>query len=443
MRGHKVLVVEDEREMQRALEAVLEGCGLRVSTAEDGLHAMTKFKQDLYDLVIADVRMPRMSGLELLKEIKRISPLTPVVLLTAYGTVEGAVNAMKEGAFDYIEKPFSPEVLEEVVKRALASRPEEEKQKRRTIIAQDPKMLELLEVARTIAPSTAPVLISGESGTGKELLARYIHEQSQRRGRPFVAVNCAALPEGLLETELFGHERGSFTGAVAQKKGKFELAHRGTLLLDEVSEMPLALQAKILRALQEGEIDRVGGTKPVAVDVRVIATTNRDLVEEVHKGRFREDLFFRLNVVPLHIPPLRERKGDIPLLANFFLEKYAALNGKGIKGFSPETMKLLEEYSWPGNVRELENVVHRAVLLAKGPVIEPKDLVIDEGLVSRVDPPIKPGTSLKEMERWLILETLKKVGGNRTQAAKLLGVSVRTIRNKLKEYKINGKDLAA
>ncbi len=443
MRGHKVLVVEDEREMQRALEAVLEGCGLRVSTAEDGLHAMTKFKQDLYDLVIADVRMPRMSGLELLKEIKRISPLTPVVLLTAYGTVEGAVNAMKEGAFDYIEKPFSPEVLEEVVKRALASRPEEEKQKRRTIIAQDPKMLELLEVARTIAPSTAPVLISGESGTGKELLARYIHEQSQRRGRPFVAVNCAALPEGLLETELFGHERGSFTGAVAQKKGKFELAHRGTLLLDEVSEMPLALQAKILRALQEGEIDRVGGTKPVAVDVRVIATTNRDLVEEVHKGRFREDLFFRLNVVPLHIPPLRERKGDIPLLANFFLEKYAALNGKGIKGFSPETMKLLEEYSWPGNVRELENVVHRAVLLAKGPVIEPKDLVIDEGLASRIDPPIKPGTSLKEMERWLILETLKKVGGNRTQAARLLGVSVRTIRNKLKEYKINGKDLAA
>jgi len=443
MRGHKVLVVEDEREMQRALEAVLEGCGLRVSTAEDGLHAVTKFKQDLYDLVIADVRMPRMSGLELLKEIKRISPLTPVVLLTAYGTVEGAVNAMKEGAFDYIEKPFSPEVLEEVVKRALASRPEEEKQKRRTIIAQDPKMLELLEVARTIAPSTAPVLISGESGTGKELLARYIHEQSQRRGRPFVAVNCAALPEGLLETELFGHERGSFTGAVAQKKGKFELAHRGTLLLDEVSEMPLALQAKILRALQEGEIDRVGGTKPVAVDVRVIATTNRDLVEEVHKGRFREDLFFRLNVVPLHIPPLRERKGDIPLLANFFLEKYAALNGKGIKGFSPETMKLLEEYSWPGNVRELENVVHRAVLLAKGPIIEPKDLVIDEGLVSRIDPPIKPGISLKEMERWLILETLKKVGGNRTQAAKLLGVSVRTIRNKLKEYKINGKDLAA
>ncbi len=443
MRGHKVLVVEDEREMQRALEAVLEGCGLRVSTAEDGLHAMTKFKQDLYDLVIADVRMPRMSGLELLKEIKRISPLTPVVLLTAYGTVEGAVNAMKEGAFDYIEKPFSPEVLEEVVKRALASRPEEEKQKRRTIIAQDPKMLELLEVARTIAPSTAPVLISGESGTGKELLARYIHEQSQRRGRPFVAVNCAALPEGLLETELFGHERGSFTGAVAQKKGKFELAHRGTLLLDEVSEMPLALQAKILRALQEGEIDRVGGTKPVAVDVRVIATTNRDLVEEVHKGRFREDLFFRLNVVPLHIPPLRERKGDIPLLANFFLEKYTALNGKGIEGFSPETMKLLEEYSWPGNVRELENVVHRAVLLAKGPLIEPKDLVIDEGLASRIDPPIKPGTSLKEMERWLILETLKKVGGNRTQAARLLGVSVRTIRNKLKEYKINGKDLAA
>ncbi|RLA93531.1 MAG: sigma-54-dependent Fis family transcriptional regulator [Deltaproteobacteria bacterium] len=442
MKGHRVLLVEDEREMQKALGAVLERFGLRVSTAEDGLHAMAKFRQDLYDLVIADVKMPRMSGMELLKEIKKIAPRTPVVLLTAYGTIEGAVNAMKEGAFDYIEKPFSPEVLEEVVRRALASRAEALRGQR-PIIAQDPKMLELLEVARTVASSPAPVLITGESGTGKELLARYIHEQSPRKDRPFVAVNCAALPEGLLETELFGHERGSFTGAVAQKKGKFELAHRGTLLLDEVSEMPLSLQAKILRALQEGEIDRVGGIKPVAVDVRVIATSNRDLVEEVRKGRFREDLFFRLNVIPLHIPPLRERKEDIPLLASYFLERYADLNGKAVKDLAPETLDLLMDYSWPGNVRELENVIHRAVLLAKGEVLEPKDLVIEEGLSPRAPHPVRPGTSLKEMERWLILETLKKVGGNRTKAAQLLGVSVRTIRNKLKEYRISGKDLAA
>ena len=442
MKGHRVLLVEDEREMQKALGAVLERFGLRVFTAEDGLHAMAKFRQDLYDLVIADVKMPRMSGMELLKEIKKIAPRTPVVLLTAYGTIEGAVNAMKEGAFDYIEKPFSPEVLEEVVRRALASRAEALRGQR-PIIAQDPKMLELLEVARTVASSPAPVLITGESGTGKELLARYIHEQSPRKDRPFVAVNCAALPEGLLETELFGHERGSFTGAVAQKKGKFELAHRGTLLLDEVSEMPLSLQAKILRALQEGEIDRVGGIKPVAVDVRVIATSNRDLVEEVRRGRFREDLFFRLNVIPLHIPPLRERKEDIPLLASYFLEKYADLNGKTVKDLAPETLDLLMDYSWPGNVRELENVIHRAVLLAKGEVLEPKDLVIEEGLSPRAPNPVRPGTSLKEMERWLILETLKKVGGNRTKAAQLLGVSVRTIRNKLKEYRISGKDLAA
>jgi len=442
MKGHRVLLVEDEREMQKALGAVLKRFGLRVSTAEDGLHAMAKFRQDLYDLVIADVKMPRMSGMELLKEIKKIAPRTPVVLLTAYGTIEGAVNAMKEGAFDYIEKPFSPEVLEEVVRRALASRAEALRGQR-PIIAQDPKMLELLEVARTVASSPAPVLITGESGTGKELLARYIHEQSPRKDRPFVAVNCAALPEGLLETELFGHERGSFTGAVAQKKGKFELAHRGTLLLDEVSEMPLSLQAKILRALQEGEIDRVGGIKPVAVDVRVIATSNRDLVEEVRRGRFREDLFFRLNVIPLHIPPLRERKEDIPLLASYFLEKYADLNGKTAKDLAPETLDLLMDYFWPGNVRELENVIHRAVLLAKGEVLEPRDLVIEEGLSPRAPHPVRPGTSLKEMERWLILETLKKVGGNRTKAAQLLGVSVRTIRNKLKEYRISGKDLAA
>ncbi|RLA87529.1 MAG: sigma-54-dependent Fis family transcriptional regulator [Deltaproteobacteria bacterium] len=442
MRGQQVLVVDDEREMRVAMEEVLKRCGLRVTTAQDGAGAVEKFCQDLYDLVIADVKMPRMSGLELLKEIRRIAPKIPVILVTAYGSVDGAVKAMKEGAFDYIQKPFSPEELEEVVKRALSRNGRgQQGVKQWQIITQDPEVLELLDIAQKIAPSCAPVLITGESGTGKELFARYIHERSGREG-PFVAVNCAALPEGLLESELFGHERGAFTGAVAQKRGKFEIANHGTVLLDEISEMPLSLQAKLLRALQSGEIDRVGGIKPVPVDIRVIATSNKSLIEEVREGRFREDLFFRLNVVPLHLPPLRKRKGDIPLLASYFLNKYAQLNQKEVRRISEETMRLLTGYSWPGNVREMENVIHRAVLLCEGEVLEPRHLVMDEALAPRPLLPVEPGTSLREMEKWLILETLKKVKGNRTRAARLLGVSTRTIRNKLKEYRMSGKEFA-
>jgi len=434
----RVLVVDDEPSMCRALSAVLERFGLKVSTALDGLQGLTKFRRDVYDLVIADLKMPGMSGVELLKEIKRISPRTPVVLLTAYGTIEGAVEAMKEGAFDFLQKPFSPEVLRDVVSRALRPR-DQDSPKSRPIITQSPLMLEVLDMAREVAKSSAPILITGESGTGKELLARYIHEHSPRSRGPFVAINCAALPEGLLESELFGHERGSFTGAVSQKKGKFELAHGGTILLDEISEMPLALQAKLLRVLQEGEIDRVGGLKPIPVDVRPIATSNQDLSERIRQGKFREDLYFRLNVVHLKLPPLREREEDIPLLAEYFLEKYARLNGKPVKEFSPEALEKLSRYSWPGNVRQLENVIHRAVLLARSERITAEDLILEEEIgVGRMG----AGLSLREMEKRLIIETLRRVGGNRTRAAKLLGVSVRTIRNKLKEYGIDGRIFA-
>ncbi len=434
----RVLVVDDEPSMCRALSAVLERFGLKVSTALDGLQGLTKFRRNVYDLVIADLKMPGMSGVELLKEIKRISPRTPVVLLTAYGTVEGAVEAMKEGAFDFLQKPFSPEVLRDVVSRALRPR-DQDPPKSRPIITQSPLMLEVLDMAREVAKSSAPILITGESGTGKELLARYIHEHSPRSRGPFVAINCAALPEGLLESELFGHERGSFTGAVSQKKGKFELAHGGTILLDEISEMPLALQAKLLRVLQEGEIDRVGGLKPIPVDVRPIATSNQDLSERIRQGKFREDLYFRLNVVHLKLPPLREREEDIPLLAEYFLEKYSRLNGKPVKEFAPEALEKLSKYSWPGNVRQLENVIHRAVLLARSERITAEDLILEEEIgVGRIG----AGLSLREMEKRLIIETLRRVGGNRTRAAKLLGVSVRTIRNKLKEYGIDGRIFA-
>jgi len=428
----KVLVVDDEIGICKAIRAALERLGLQVATALEGSEALFKFRRDPYDLVITDLKMPGMSGMDLLREIKRLSPRTPVVLLTAYGTVEGAVQAMKEGAFDFIQKPFSLEVLREVVFKALY--PKEEVRKVRRIITQNHQMLHLLEMAKEVAKSSAPVLITGESGTGKELLARYIHEGSPRANFPFVAINCAALPEGLLESELFGYERGAFTGAVAQKKGKFELANGGTILLDEISEMPLSLQAKLLRVLQEGEIDRLGGLKPIRVDVRPIATSNCDLLQRIKEGKFREDLYFRLNVVHLRLPPLRERKEDIPLLAEYFLERYSRLNQKHLKGIEKEAMKKLMEYHWPGNVRELENVIHRAVLLAKSDLIRSEEIILEE--IGFNGDHLSP-RNLKELEKALILETLRKVNWNKAKAAKLLGITARTIRNKLKEYGID------
>ena len=449
MEKNQILVVDDEGSMRLALSEGLRRGGYAVDTAEDGFDALQKFRKEVFKMVITDVKMPKMSGLEVLKEIKKVSPHTPVIMVTAYGTIQNAVEAMKEGASDYILKPFSYEDLDAAIRRVMMSRswPEQPRDrapqtrsKHRIIVTQHPKMEKLLDLAKNIAASTATVLIQGESGTGKELLARHIVEHSPRRDKPFVVINCAAVPENLLESELFGHEKGSFTGAVSQRIGKFEMANHGTILLDEISEMSLQLQAKLLRVLQEFELDRVGGKGPIPIDVRVIATTNENLREAVEKGKFREDLFYRLNVIPITIMPLRERKEDIPALVEHFLSR------NGTKGtarreiaISQEAQALLLKYDWKGNVRELENFIERAALVCEGDVIEPRHFFLDGTVKPRSESKDVPvGSTLREMERQLILKTLEEVGGNRTHAAKILGVSIRTLRNKLNEYRADG-----
>jgi DNA-binding NtrC family response regulator len=429
----EVLVVDDEPQMLIAINETLRRQGHSITTAGSAREALCRLREKHYDLVLTDVRMPEMNGLDLLKKVKASTPQTPVVLLTAYGTIQNAVDAMKHGAFDYLLKPFSSESLESVVRRALASIPEREAGQSYEIVTQDPAFSLVLERARQAAASTATVLVEAESGTGKELLARMIHQKSPRASGPFVAVNCAALPENLLESELFGFERGAFTGASVSKPGKFELAHRGTLLLDEVGEMASILQAKLLRVLQEHEVDRIGGKEPVHIDVRVIATTNRDLDVLVRAGGFREDLYYRLNVIRLNIPPLRQRSGDILLLVDFFCRRYAKAFGKAEMKCSAAALDKLTRYQWPGNVRELENAIQRAAALSAAPVIEPEDLFMAEP-AAPADAAVKVGTTVREMERQLIQKTLENTGGNRTQAARLLGISLRTLRNKLNEF---------
>jgi len=426
-------VVDDEPQMLIAINETLRRRGYSITTAGSAKEALCRLREKYYDLVLTDVRMPEMNGLDLLKKVKASAPQTPVVLLTAYGTIQNAVDAMKHGAFDYLMKPFSSESLESVVRRALASMPEREAGQSYEIVTQDPAFSLVLERARQAATSTATVLVEAESGTGKELLARMIHQHSPRASGPFVAVNCAALPENLLESELFGFERGAFTGASVSKPGKFELAHRGTLLLDEVGEMASILQAKLLRVLQEHEVDRIGGREPVHIDVRVIATTNRDLAVRVREGGFREDLYYRLNVIRLNIPPLRQRSGDILLLADFFCRRYAKAFGKASVRCSPAALDKLSRHHWPGNVRELENAIQRAVALSTAPVIEPEDLLM-AGPAAPSGAAVQVGTTVREMERQLIQKTLENTGGNRTQAARLLGISLRTLRNKLNEF---------
>lgn len=447
MERNQILVVDDEGSMRLALSEALRRGGYAVDTAADGFDALQKFRRERFLMVITDLKMPKMSGLEVLKEIKRISPKTPVIMVTAYGTIQNAVDAMKEGASDYILKPFSYEDLESAVKRVMMSGPWSEQSrgrsdrgqlKSRAIVTQNSEMQKLLDLARNIAHSNATVLIQGESGTGKELLARFIFENSPRRDKPFVAINCAAVPENLLESELFGHEKGSFTGALSQRIGRFEMAHHGTILLDEVSEMSLQLQAKLLRVLQEFELDRIGGKTPISINVRVIATTNEDLDRAVAEGKFREDLFYRLNVIPLTIPPLRERTEDIPLLVDHFLKS----NGEKERprrevAISQEAQALLLKYDWKGNVRELENFVERAALVCEDGMIQPRHFFLDGVVKPQTESSaVQVGSTLREMEKQLILKTLDEVGGNRTHAAKVLGVSVRTLRNKLSEYRV-------
>lgn len=428
----RLLVVDDDIQMLSALEAALRSRGHKVQTATNGIDAVSKLKTFSPRAIITDLRMPAMDGLELLEHVRRTEPNLPVILLSAYGTVPTAVQAIRNGATDFLVKPFSQEALDAVLERL----PKETSVRRATatneIVTENLAMRALLEQAIQAARTDATVLVQAESGTGKELLARWVHDSSPRNKGPFVAVNCAALPDSLLESELFGYEKGAFTGANAFKPGKFELAQNGTILLDEIGEMAPLLQAKLLRVLQEQEVDRVGGKMPVPINIRVIATTNKDLRKLISRGQFREDLFFRLNVVPLRIPPLRERKDDIPILTRYFANKYGA--GDNIE-VGEEALRLLGSYGWPGNVRELQNVIHRAFALRGRLKITPADL-FDQRVESADNRELQAGYSVSEMERKLILATLEETSGNRTHAAKMLGISLRTLRNKLRDYRV-------
>ena len=448
----RILVVDDEVSHLQMLDAVLSAEGYEIHRAGDGQEAIGLVEERFYDLLLMDVRMSKVGGIEALKAIKKISPGIPVIIMTAYASVNTAVDALKSGAYDYLTKPLDIEELKMLVKKALHHRKLEQENvylKERlgdrfdfsNIIGRSPAMQDLFETVALVAPSEATVLIVGESGTGKELIANAIHQNSPRTNRPFIKVNCAALPETLLESELFGHEKGAFTGALARKQGRFQLAHTGSIFLDEVGEMTPTTQTKILRVLQEREFEPLGSTQTVKVDTRVIAATNKNLVEEIQQGNFREDLYYRLNVVTLQVPPLRERREDISLLADFFLKQYAEKNRRLIKGFTPRAMDLLIRHNWPGNVRELENVVERAVIMARGDLISQGELPDTiRGLdaeIEKAEMDLSSGRSLKEVERDMILRTLEDTGGNRTRAAEILGISRRTLQLKLKEYGVN------
>ncbi len=444
-----VLVIDDEPDMQLALTHALKKNGCDVQCAGNGVDGLKKFKEKKFGLVITDMRMPEMSGMQVLQGVKAVSPKIPVIMMTAYGSINRAVEAMKAGASDYLLKPFSLETLSATVQKVCDANgyPErmtcrnseiENNLKDKTIITQDPCMMDVLDLARRVADSDATILILGENGTGKELLASFIHQESRRKTGPLVAINCAALQETLAESELFGYERGAFTGAFTRKVGRFELADQGTLLLDEVSELTLNMQAKILRVLQEREIDRVGGQQPLAIDVRIIAISNQNLVKAVQENRFREDLFYRLNVLPMTLPPLRERKKDIPLLVRFFLKKYSLINNRRMTKTAPAALEYLVSHLWPGNVRELENVVERAVLIGNGDTMLPEHLnFIDTMEKSQATRLASSGTTIKEMETVLIMDTLKACHNNRTRTAERLGISLRTLRNRLREYGIS------
>ena len=437
-----ILVVEDDSNMRLALSKSLGGQGYPVVLAHDGYEALDCLEKNPAWLVIADVNMPAKGGIEMLRDIRASGNQVPVVLMTAYSTVDTAVQALKLGAADYLQKPFPLQQLEDMIARIRHESLEpdnaapfhEERDSSVRFLTCNERVRQILKMLESVAPSNATVLIQGESGTGKEVLARYVHSISPRANRPFVAVNCAALPDGLLESELFGYEKGAFTGALARRSGKFELAHQGTLLLDEVGEMSIGLQAKLLRVLQEREVDRLGARQPIAIDIRVLATTNRNLYQEVQAGNFREDLYYRLSVMPVTLPPLRERPDDIPLLAEYLAERSFRRNQRSCGGITPEALACLKSRPWRGNVRELENAIERAVLLADGGPLRIEHFVLDAE-APQVTLPDEPTGSIWEMERDLILRTLERHGGNRTHAARELGISIRTMRNKLREYR--------
>jgi two-component system, NtrC family, response regulator AtoC len=444
----RILIVDDEANARAALSEILHEEGYVTETAADGFKALGKIGEFDPDVVLTDLKMPGLDGIGLVERGRAAAPGAVFVVMTAFGTIGSAVEAIKKGAENYLTKPLDTEALTLVVQRAIEkARLQRENLRLRArlrernafghIIAEDPKMQAVLRLVGQVAPSRASVLIFGESGTGKELIAEAIHRASARQDKPFVRLNCAALVESLLESELFGHEKGAFTGAFSRREGRFKQADGGTLLLDEVSEIPPPTQVKLLRFLQERSFERVGGNETLKVDVRIIAATNRDLRERIVSGKFREDLYFRLNVITVDIPPLRERPGDVPALAAFFLKRYAEENGKRLEGFSPEALSDLGAYAWPGNVRELEHAVERAVVLADGTRVERRHLpplVAVRGEGGEGPPPV-PGSSIYELERYAILKTLEACGGSTSKAATLLGISPRKIQYKLHEYR--------
>ncbi|AEB08221.1 sigma-54-dependent transcriptional regulator [Desulfobacca acetoxidans] len=450
-----ILVVDDEKNYLLVMETLLAGAGYEVFTADSGETALELTRRNDLDLVVTDMKMPRMSGIELLEQLKQVYPDLPVIMMTAYGTVEKAVEAMKKGAFDYILKPFKNEEILLTIAKALELRhlltenrrlrhDLEQRHRFDNIVGNSKAMQSIFAVVEKVAQTRATVLISGESGTGKELIARAIHHRSPRNQGPFISVNCGALTETLLESELFGHEKGAFTHAVAMRKGRFELAEGGTLFLDEVAEMSPGLQVKLLRVLQEMEFERVGGSRTIRVDVRVVAASNRDLKTEVGAGNFREDLFYRLNVVHLAIPPLRQRTDDIPLLVTHFMQKFARVNNRGDIRLDPEVMKILLRYPWPGNVRELENVIERAVILCSGDTITIADLPpnvaeapeTEFNIDLLVPQHIPLPEALDTIEQLMIRRALNQSGYVQVRAAELLGITKSLLQYKLKKYQI-------
>lgn len=446
----RMLIVEDKEAMRQSLARLFSEKGHEVVEAASGAEALERFNEMETDLVITDLQMGEVDGLQVLREIKKRAPQTPVLMVTAFGSVEGAVEAMRQGAFDYLLKPFSLTEIEAKVEKALEQRRllTENRYLRETLshtvgrmIGRSERMQQVYRLIEKVAPNTAPVLILGETGTGKELVAREIHQGGARKEGPFIAVNCGAIPENLLESELFGYEKGAFTGASSQKKGRLELAEGGTLFLDEIGELPLPLQVKLLRFLQEREIQRVGGTKTIRVDVRLVAATNRDLKQEIEEHRFREDLYYRIRVIEIHLPPLRERHGDIPELAAYFLQKFSRELHKNLD-ILPEALDLMTLYAWPGNVRELENVIERAAVLAEGEIIKPGDLPPELQLISA--PAASHGESreaglterLEMIERDIIRKTLEETTGNQTQAARVLRLHRSSLQYKMRKYRL-------
>jgi len=436
----KILVVDDEEIVRESLRDWLDAVGYKVDIAESADKALRIINQKKIKIMIADLIMPGMNGIELMKKAREIVPTISTVIITAHGTIQTAITAIREGAYDYVEKPFCPEKVELLIKNLVEHqdlveenislrRKIEDRFRFEGIIAKSPKMLKIIELIKTVAPANATILIIGNTGTGKEVIARAIHHQSPRRNRPFIATSCAALPESLLESELFGHEKGSFTGAIERKKGKFEAGDKGTLFLDEIGEINANTQIHLLRALEEKKITRIGGNEEINVDVRIIAATNRNLKASINQGKFREDLYYRLNVVTIDLPPLKDRMEDILPLAEHFLKKYAEENHKKIKSFSDDVVKFMLNYSWPGNVRELENMIERGVILTKNTAI-----TLDELPQDIIHPTPVEGKTVEAVTRNHIINVLEETKGNITKAADILGIRRMTLYNKLKKY---------